>query len=186
MWPFWTIWTVHWAEKSYRIRLPELLQSPDRVQLGLFLWYFWSLEANGLRGTSLSFSRGWHLPPMGMLAPGGGCPYLTVATNTGHPIAHAQELILKDWRKELGMADGEAEWAKTGRWELVRYECGRHLKENGLGGAMENGLVKEWGLQFDLCMTLCLSVHVCVCRSMYTSIYIYLHRCTHVYTHTQF
>lgn len=163
------------AEKSYRIRLPGLLQSPDRVQLGLLLWYFWSLEANGLWGMSLSFSHGWHLPPMGMLAPGGGCLYLTVATNTGHPIAHAQELILQHWRKELGMADGEAEWAKTGRWGLVRYECGRHPKENGLGGAMGNGLAKEWGPVLPPIWPLHDSLPLCICMCVQKYVYIHLH-----------
>lgn len=80
-----TFCMVDWDENSHEIRLPQLLNSLKWVWLGLFLWYFWSLETNGLWGKSLSFSHNWYVPPMGMVAPEGGWLWQHMTKNTGHP-----------------------------------------------------------------------------------------------------
>lgn len=84
------------------------LPSPHSLRLDLFLWSSYSREAKSLQGTSLQAVMAESIPrSLGMVAPRGGV--LSKAHGTTPPIAHAQGMILKDWGKEEGRAEGTAE-----------------------------------------------------------------------------
>lgn len=126
-----------------------------------------SVTADTVLSHEIGSSRGWWLG-------------LSLATNTGQPIAHAQELILKDWRK------------KVKRWEWSRVSKDRVGSWPGVGMEAPEGKQPWWRkgrrvwlrrvalpyLQFE---PLSASLYMYVCAEAYAHPF---HMCMHVYIHT--